>query len=163
MKSVAKILFLLFAVIGWEGCIKKDKFSDVPGITFKQFLLNPNTLKGELTFNFTDGDGNIGFRQEDTVPPYHRGGDHYYNLYMDYMVKIDGEFIKKEPRVPYYYRLPYIQPEGKNKSLQGTITVRDITPFPITLDYDTVRFMFYMEDREFNKSNVVMTNDIIRP
>jgi hypothetical protein len=149
-------------VLFTAGCIKKDKFSDVPEIEFKEFILYQD-LTGELIFNFTDGDGDVGFNQEDTLPPYHRDGDHYYNFFMEYHVKIGNEFVKLDPPVPYNYRLPYLKPEGKNKSLEGSIAVRDITPFPITLSYDTVKFVFYMEDRAFNRSNIARTGEIIRP
>jgi hypothetical protein len=162
MNQKVKILFLLSAVMGLGGCIKKDKFSKVPEIKFKEFILYQD-LTGDLTFTFTDGDGDIGFNQEDTLDPFHRGGEHYYNFFMEYYVKVDNEFVKLDPLIPYFYRLPYLKPEGKNKTLQGTITVRDITPFPVTLPYDTVKFVFYMEDRSFNKSNTQMTPEIIRP
>lgn len=162
MKQVTKILFIALITTGLAGCIKRDKFSDVPEIRFKEFLLYQD-LRGELVFTFTDGDGDVGYKQGDTLPPYNRGGDHYYNFFMDYYVKINGEFVKQNPLIPFYYRIPFIQPEGKNKTLQGTISVLDITPFPITLNYDTVKFVFYMEDRAFNRSNVEMTGEIIRP
>ena len=161
MKQSAKILFMAVILLSFAGCIKRDKFSKIPKITYKDFILYQD-LTADLTFSFTDGDGNVGFKQGDTLPPYHREGDHYYNFYMDYYVKIDGEFEKIEPTLPFYYRIPHLTPEGKNKTLQGTITVQDITPFPITLPYDTVKFTFYMEDLDFNKSNIQSTPEIIR-
>ena len=59
---------------------------------------------------------------------------------------------------PPYYRIPPLDREGQNKTLKGEISV-DIEYF--TIDYDTLRYSFYLMDRAFHRSNVDTTDEII--
>ncbi len=74
--------------------VKNWRISNWAQIEYEGFLLlnNPQGLinRGVLKFSFTDGDGDIGLAQGDTIPP------HDYNLYIDYFEKQNGEYVKIE-------------------------------------------------------------------
>jgi len=148
------------------GCPTPRVLPDIPKITFKSFILeekvNPlgqEILTGELTFDFEDGDGDIGFDarsdsldQPDSVK---------YNLFLTLHEKVDGvyrEVDTSELESPPYYRIPPLDREGQNKTLIGEIVV-DIEYYVI--EYDTLRYSFYIMDRAYHRSNVDTTSEIV--
>jgi hypothetical protein len=125
---------------------------------FKRF----NSDSAWFIFSFTDGDGDIGLRTTDTISPFHIEGDHYYNFYMDYYEKQNGEFVKIILPIPFSYRIPYITPKGKNKAMEGEIIVR--IPFQfmdISSPFDTIKYSAFIYDRALHKSNVIETAEIV--
>lgn len=72
-----KVLFLFFLsgfLIFLSGCFDPPEFSDVPEIKYKslRFVEVENTVDTlELSFEFQDGNGDIGLDSEDVLPPFH--------------------------------------------------------------------------------------------
>ena len=75
MKALAKILILIIIVLlGGLSCKKIESLPEIPSISFKSFILidtidalgNEGKI-GELTFDFEDGDGDIGLTQPDSL------------------------------------------------------------------------------------------------
>ena len=71
---------------------------------------------------------------------------------------VPREIDTSELLAPPYYRIPPLDREGQNPTLKGEISV-DIEY--LTIDYDTLRYAFYIMDRAFNRSNVDSTDWII--
>lgn len=74
IKTSLKILFLLFAILSINSCQKPPEYDLKPVIN--QFKDNKDTTIGALrtiTINigFTDGDGDIGLEEADSLDPYH--------------------------------------------------------------------------------------------
>ena len=111
-----------------------------------------------------DGDGDVGLDESDNAPPFDTASTYYYNLFIEHSEKINGEWLVVEFAQPIHYRIPRITPTGQNKALEGEIAVA-IDPFPlyITGNADTVRYSIEMVDRALNRSNRVVTNEIIVP
>lgn len=152
--------FFAISMLLISGCIKRPEYPDVPEISFLRF----ETLKdsfgkdksGLLTIEFTDGDGNIGLSQEDTLAPFNVSGEHYYNFYSVFYQKKNNTF---EPiPTPYNARIPRISASDEDKDIKGEIQIEiDLTFLPLVLQSDTIRFDIQIEDRDFNKSNTVTT------
>ncbi len=159
-----KLLYLLFLIIMVAGCKKSSDLPDVPIITFKEFrqyqYANGKDSIGVMVFDFTDGDGDLGYREKDTLPPFDKKGQYYYNFRVKYFERQKGIF--KEIKLPFDInaRIPYLTPEGKNKVLSGNIAMSFFINNPFST-YDTIRFEAYIYDRALNKSNVIQTRDII--
>jgi hypothetical protein len=159
-----RILLLFTLVIVWQGCKKADSLPLAPFITFTEFrqYQYPNGIDslGVMVLTFADGDGDIGYNPVDTLPPYDKKGNYYYNFVIKYLERQNG--ILKEVKLPFTNnsRIPYLTPEGKEKKLTGIIAMNLFINNPLS-KFDTIRFEAFIYDRALNKSNVVQTNDII--
>lgn len=163
MKRLAYILIVSTLVL--TGCPTPKVLPDVPRVEFLSFILSEKTgdlgkiLTGELTLYFEDGDGDIGFlasldslSQPDSVK---------YNLFLTLHEKVDGMYHTvdtSELETKPFYRIPPLDREGQNKTLKGEIAV-EIEYY--TIDYDTLRYSFYLLDRAYNRSNTDTTTEII--
>ena len=164
MKALAKILILLITLLlSGLSCKKIESLPEIPSISFKSFILidtidalgNEGKI-GELTFDFEDGDGDIGLTQPDSLSV----DSTNFNLFFTLFGKIDGEFIEvseNDLETPLNYRIPYIEKEGQNKTLIGEIQVDFIY---LLFEYDTIKYSFFIVDRALHKSNVETTPEI---
>ncbi len=149
------------------SCVKTEPVSTIPEITFKSLelailvdtTLDQNLLVGILTFDFIDGDADIGVEEADAsnteLPDSIR-----YNLFLTPYSKIDGLYslIEYDSIPPYYsiIRDDKLDRIGQNKTIKGTITLT-IYDLP---NYDTIRYDFMLRDRAGNNSNVETTTDL---
>lgn len=116
-------------------------------------ILGNPAKAGKLTFYFEDGDGDLGLD-----PPQNPGTDPSGNLFLRLYRKTDGVFELAGPSDPLYpseYRIPYIEAEGQNKILKGTI---DVTLMYLLYNAsDTLYYDFWIRDRGGNESNTATT------
>ncbi|MCD6565923.1 MAG: hypothetical protein J7K53_08255 [Bacteroidales bacterium] len=164
MKALARILILIITVLlSGLSCKKIESLPEIPSISFKNFTLidtidalgNEGKI-GELTFDFEDGDGDIGLTQPDSLS----ADSTNFNLFFTLFSKTNGEFIEvseNDLETPLNYRIPYIEKEGQNKALKGEIQVDFIY---LLFEYDTIRYSFFILDRALHKSNVEITPEI---
>jgi hypothetical protein len=154
MKCKLLILSLLIIII--TACQKtKDIYPITPVIAFKDFVRYNTTGYDDsliTTITFTDGDGDIGLRQEDTIPKY----DFYTTVYQ----KQSGVFKALNLGTTTNYRMPYITPTGANKALKGTVSI-NFNFFPPHKANDTLRYDIFIIDRAFHKSNVITTPEVV--
>lgn len=156
--SPAKVAALIAVAFSVVGCFPEEQFPPEPKITFKSFV--QFTDSASLTISFTDGDGDIGLDPADINPPFDTASPYYYNLFLEYYELQNGQWVKPELLLPYYYRVPRITPTGQNKALQGDIAVA-LKPWPISsLPFDTVRFSVRLVDRSLKESNEVFTDPV---
>ena len=154
----------ILIVLAVYSCTKIESFPPEPEIEYQSFdlrdtviLSNPAKV-GDLVVSFVDGDGDIGWEEPDTIPP---DDSTAYNLFFTLFEKLDGDFIEVDtPAIaaPIRYIIPFIEREGQNKTMKGTIKVRFQYLF---FNFDTIRYDFYMVDRSFNQSNVESTPEIV--
>ena|SRR5690606_10067145 len=150
---------LLLAAVVLSGCLKTEEFPTVPHIAFKSYEQRPDSA--ELTISFTDGDGDIGLNQGDTLAPFNPGSPWYHNFFVDYYRMVNGEWQLQQFTLPLYYRIPVITPTGQNKALEGDITVQ-LSPLVLPqVPGDTIRFSVRIADRALNESNTVFTDPVI--
>lgn len=147
-----------------SSCLDKTEFPIEPAILFEEFTTSGDS--GILVISFTDGDGDIGLSDADTVAPYDLATGEYYNLKLDYHEKQNGVWVNMTDSLPlpFYYRIPVITPTGQNTALEGQIAV-DLIPtyYNPFSQFDTIKFSMQLLDRALNESNVVETDEIIAP
>lgn len=142
-----------------SACLKTEEFPKEPRLVFKSYEGSISPAK--LTVSFTDGDGDIGLNQSDTLAPYNPGGAWYYNFFVDYYKKVNGAWVKQVFTLPLYYRIPVITPTGQNKALQGDIAVDIAQQVLPQVPGDTVRFGIHIADRALHESNTVFSDAIV--
>ncbi len=163
MKKIIYPLALVLFVVFTDSCKKIEQLSATPHIEFKSFtifdttdLLGNVAKGGRLKFYFEDGDGDLGLQapsdiQLDTT-----------NLFFTLFRKENGVMVEapeNDPLEPSSYRIPYLERQGQNKILTGTVSVTFMYLF--YSPSDTIRYDFYIKDRAENVSNTDSTSEII--
>ncbi|HRZ49511.1 MAG TPA: hypothetical protein P5338_08980, partial [Bacteroidales bacterium] len=165
-KAFAGLCVLITGFAG--GCSHDYDFPLEPVLSYKDFVLEKNQdgllTQGILMLEFTDGDGDIGLSQGDTLPPYHLGGDNYYNFFIDLYYKSGTGYEKVTfPDTSYTFnsRIPRIELNGKSKAIRGvieyTFDLQLMLPF---LQSDTLQVRTSITDRALHRSNLVTSPDI---
>ena len=154
---------LVLALVILAQCQKIENYPDEPQIEFLEALVKDTTdvLDNQikhvtLKFKIIDGDGDIGLHEYDTLGPFSRDSAYYYNLFIKEYEKIGEEFIEvTDNKFPRNYRIPYLTPEGQNKTLIANVSVEieygysDQNP----LRFTDFKYYFRIVDRSFNFSN----------
>ena len=161
---IKRIFFFALILILVSSCRDGEPlYPDEPEIEYRGFSflvtedqLGNLTLTGRLSFDFTDGDGNLGL-----YPLPDDGGAYLpdtvkYNFFLQLYDYRDNEFIKvpEDEGGWLMYRIPYLDKEP----LSGTIDL-DIS-YPIIV-HDTIRYTFYIMDRDYHRSNTDTTETVI--
>jgi hypothetical protein len=161
MRASSKIILfgLAISLTVLASCIKEVNYPPEPVIEFNQFgvyrSVDDFDSIGQLTISYTDGDGDIGLYDYDTVEPYK------YNFFLDFMYMKNGQWVQLLPAdtsLGFNARIPILTPNGKNKNIKGNISI-DIQLFYAwaLLGSDTIRFDVYIKDRALHSSNTVRT------
>ena len=141
------------------SCLKVEDLPPEPRIGFKSFEVFAND-SASLVITFTDGDGDIGLGDADTMAPYDA------NLYVGYFELVGGTWVATDLGTEPYiqYRVPDITPTGQNPTLDGEIAIA-MKPFSLYRNpgADTIKYDVRLKDRELHVSNVVETNMIVVP
>lgn len=157
--------FIALIITAFAGsCTKIQQLPPEPYIEYRNFavfdtvdILGNFCKGGRLKFYFEDGDGNLGLPLPDGT------GSDTANLFFALYRKTAGEMVpvpEDDAISPSYYRIPYMDREGQNKILKGTISVTFIYLFYEPADNDTVIYEFYLKDRAENLSNTETTSEI---
>jgi hypothetical protein len=148
-----------------SSCFKKEEYPLEPNISFDSFNIQGDSAN--VVFNFTDGNGDIGLNDYDTIAPFNIESEFHYNLYINYFEKDDfigwteGLDLQGNPII-FKYRIQPIAIKGKTKGVKGKIDVNMGKLYYNVLSdqSDTIKYSIQLIDRELNKSNVVETNQI---
>jgi hypothetical protein len=159
MKAFSKIAFILVLISVLFACKKSEQFSDIPYLEFRKYQLKDsvdalgNIAKiCELHLYFTDGDGDIGLFDEDTIAPFD------YNLFVNYFETQNDSLQQINVSPPFHIRIPNLTPSGQNKSLKVNLKYdMDVT----YRNSDTIKFELKLFDRALNESDWVGTGLII--
>lgn len=170
MIKASKILFLFTALIVF-GCKKKEVKPVAPSISHKEsrvITTNDGVSYARVTFKFYDGDGDLGYKQEENQ------GEYKYNIYVDYYEKVNGNWELKSPVITYNFvdnkydtmelhsRMPYI-PNPTNNSLEGEMSVNLFYNNFIGGSGDLFRYEIYITDRAFHESNTIRSSNLAKP
>ena len=141
------------------ACKKRESFSDIPYLEFRHYELKDSvdalgniTKLCELHIYFTDGDGDIGLFNDDTIAPYD------YNLFVNYFEMHNDSLQQINVNPPYHIRMPNLTPTGQNKSLKVDVK------YDVNVTYrnsDTIKFELKLFDRALNESDWVSSPLII--
>lgn len=165
------IISVIITLLVFNSCNDKDEYPEIPEIQYEGFvkLYNPSSGlydRGVLIVSFTDGDGDIGLRQDETDPPYD------YNYFIQYYELQNGDTVRvyltqyNDSTLQYdtlnlNARIPILTPQGSNKSIKGEIE-DTLWMYNYQSNFDTIMFDAYLMDRALNKSNLIQTPLIIR-
>ena len=157
---------VILVVFALTSCRKPEQFPIEPVITFKDMYTKLNSQgydqNIEVVLNFTDGDGDIGYKESGNGAIFDDPNSQYYE---NFVVKIyelkNGMWYSGHPwdTIDIGARIPYITPVVSNKALEGEI-LREL-PVPPHLTNDTFRFDIFIYDRGLHKSNIITTPAII--
>lgn len=165
--SLTAVQIALFgAVLPWCGCLPEPNFPDEPLIEFHSFDLTPAGGR-ELVIGFSDGDGNVGLAQGDTLAPFCPTCEHHQNLKCEYQEWRDTAWVEiglnpDAGQIPFYYRVPPAAPTGQNPAQSGTIAIA-MNSWHLNSPYDSMRFRIQLFDRDLNASNQVFTPGTLKP
>ena len=161
------VLFIILASA--MSCVKEKQFPREPVIEFSDFISYVGALNtvdsADCIIKFTDGDGDVGLFEGDTISP--------ANLRMKYLYKnlTDGKFYPMDAidsttvldTLFFDYRIPSLTPDGQYKALDGTIKTKLRTSPVFFPGHKVVKFEIVLTDRAGNKSNMIYTNEINIP
>ena len=84
-----------------------------------------------MTLGFTDGDGNVGLTQADTLPPFCSTCEHHFNLVAEYQEWNGEAWDTPDLLIPYAYRVPVATPTGSSPALDGTLGIGHAVVAPL--------------------------------
>jgi hypothetical protein len=156
---------LLALTLPLTGCLPEVSYPDEPVIDFLSFIEHEDG-SATLSLSFTDGDGDLGLDGTDILPPFCPTCEHYYNLKCEYdelrnKVWTHIELNPLEGQVPFYYRVPRVEPSGENPALNGVIDIA-MNTWSLLSEYDTLRFRITLEDRALNLSSADTSRIILK-
>ena len=162
----AKFFVQTLLFVPLAGCLPEPNFPDEPVIEFQSFELTSDGGR-ELVIQFSDGDGNVGLGQNDTLPPFCPTCEFHQNLKCEYQEWRNEEWVEialnpDAGQIPFYYRVPQATPTGQNQSQNGTIAVA-MNSWYLNSAYDSVRFRIVLYDRDLNASNEAYTLPVLKP
>lgn len=169
------LIGLLLLALAVSACQKPVEYPIEPKIAYAGFtyLMNPDsTFSGEgvISFSYTDGDGDLGLDDADTLPPFGFNDAHYYNMVVDYMKCVNGEFVKTPllswnaqtqsyDTVSFNARFKRLRDSEEPKAISGTMDYKLTVQNPFSPN-DTVKFEIRILDRALHESNVIQTEPI---
>jgi hypothetical protein len=164
MNKITYPVIFSLVLLAAGSCKKIVQLPPEPHIEFTSFtvfdtvdILGNDGKAGRLKFYFEDGDGNVGLN-EPSGNPVADSTNLFFTLYR----KTNGEMIsasENDPLRPSPYRIPFMDRQGQNKILKGTISVTFLYLFYNASD--TIKYDFYLRDRALNDSNLETTSEII--
>lgn len=169
------ILIFIFALIALVACQEKVEYPIEPRITYEglAYVINADsTLTGEvvLSIGYTDGDGDLGLDDTDTLHPFGPHDPYYYNLIIDYL-KWDGSAFVETPLLSWNQQTQTFDTISFNARFKRLVFHDDPTPISGTFDYtmavfnplspdDTIKFRAHIIDRALHESNTIETDMI---
>lgn len=164
MKINRNIVFII-SVLAACSCIKIQNLPPEPYIEYTSFrvfdtidTLGNKVKGGDLKFYFEDGDGDLGYLK---LPEQKEGDSDESDLFFS-LLRVNNGIVSPapadDPLRPSNYRIPYMERQGQNKILKGTISV--IFMYLFYSPEDTIKYEFYVKDRAGNVSNTATTGTI---
>ena len=169
------LIALLFLTMAMLSCQKSMEYPIEPHIKYERFtyLMNADsTFSGEgvISFSYTDGDGDLGLNDSDTLPPFGFHDAHYYNMMIDYLKCVNGEFVKTPllswnvqtqsyDTITFNARFKRLRDTEEPKAISGTMDYTMPVQNPFSPN-DTIKFEIRILDRALHESNVIQTDPI---
>jgi len=167
---------MAFITVFMSSCREDVQFPIIPAVEFKSLEMIPDTIY--ITFDMTDGDGNFGLNEEDTLGNFLQSADpfnkYHYCIFGDPYILNNGvwEYVDVLPNAmdegsPFYYRTNRrLDPTGADKNLEAEIQIEVVTNVLSVADFppgDTLKFEIHIADRDLQESNIVETPAFIIP
>ena len=171
MKRIITIIIL--ALFTLAACQEKMEYPIEPKITYEgmSYIMDADsTLTGEviLSIGYTDGDGDLGLDDADTLYPFGPNDPHYYNLIIDYL-KWNGSAFVETPllnwnqqtqsydTVSFNARFKRLVFNDEEAAISGTIDYKMMVYNPLSPN-DLIKFKIHIIDRALHESNTIETD-----
>jgi len=168
MRKIIIALSVVSMLICAMACDEIETYDPMPRIEFTKVYLADtlDALGNEVKLQrihveVIDGDGNLGLNREDNTEQWSPDSIGYNNLFISVFSKNADKTYQELTGISenMRYRIPYKKPIGQNKYMKAEVIIK--VEVPITsLDYDTIRYEFFVYDREMNKSEIATSCDI---
>ncbi len=144
-------------------CIAPSNKPSTPFLSMNYVMLSDTTdaldnpvKRFTFSFDLQDEDGNVGLKTEDTLGVFHPDSMFHYNCFLNLFKIENQDTILTELPAPLQYRIPYLEPKGRNKNLDAEVFLNiDMTIGVQTSNYENVMFELFIYDRTFKKSNTI--------
>lgn len=158
-----KAIIVIFISILALHCTKPPEYPSQPQIDFKQISVSDTTdILGNLhslyviAFKILDGDGDFGFKPEDTLD----NSSNFNNFIIDIFIKKNNLVTQiTNDTITYNGKIPWVKPVGLNTFYKSTVLFNLDIYF---LNFDSIQFKFYVLDRAKNQSNTETTSWIAK-
>lgn len=150
------------------SCEDMATYDEKPQISFSKVYIADtldalqNKIKLQrVHLEVIDGDGNVGLNRNDTTGPYHPDSLWYNNLFVKiYNKEANGSYRElSDLSEKMKYRIPFKEPIGQNKYMKAEVIVKIEIPLEF-INYDTIRYEFFIYDRDLQKSEIEESCDI---
>lgn len=169
------LVYIIFAFFALAACQKKLEYPIEPNITYQglSYVMNADsTLTGEVVIgiSYTDGDGDLGLDDADTLYPFGPHDPHYYNMIIDYM-KWNGSQFVETPLLNWNQQTLTFDTVSFNARFKRLVFTDEATSISGTIDYkmqvfnplspnDIIKFKIHIIDRALHESNTIETDPI---
>ena len=169
------LAFLIVSLLVLAACQKKLEYPIEPIITNEglSYIMNADsTLTGEVVikFSYTDGDGDLGLDDADTLYPFGPNDPHYYNLIIDYL-KWNGSAFVETPLLSWNQQTQSYDTVSFNARFKRLVASEEPISISGTIDYsmkvfnplspnDIIKFKIRIIDRALHESNTIETDPI---
>lgn len=172
MRKLSLIIFSAFLALAVLSCKKiTNPEPGPPVIKFKSFDIVSET-EAYFHFTFTDPDGDLGLKGEDTSGAFGTGSPYHNDFHMRFQFKnyagvyVDSVWVDPFASIidsgKIVYRIPYIDNKSKDKELNGEVIIK-LAGFRPASNKKYFRYIFYIYDRAHQRSNDVTTPDFYYP
>ncbi len=158
MKKIGLILITICLLS--IACEKEEEYSEVPFIKYKDFVFDIEIIDssfvnqvGYLTFEFIDGNGDIGFNENSDTSIYVE----IHDIFIYKFTKKNGNYSNADTTK---LIMPYFEEGIYRNHLKGDMKVKIYFMDQIN---DTIKFDFEILDRSYNRSNLQSTPELIIP
>ena len=180
--KVTRLLLFAFPLFILASCTKEAKFSEIPSVIFDGFIKYADAAGKDTAVDFLftlrDGDGDIGFRENEFD---NSCGADNFNLYLSYEEKSGITYRPKKlwlevvevttncdtlvyfdsVQVKFNQRMQSIEPQGNTKSIEAEVRYRMDFASALVLLSNAGRFEFYIRDRAGNRSAKAYSSDLL--
>ncbi len=158
------ILLIATTLFFTLSCSELTKYSEIPAIEYSSHIaadtvdaLNNPVRFVELKFSIIDGDGDFGLKDSDTLPPYDTIFNNNFFTSLYGLNNGNSEIVENilNPNS----RIKYIEIEGQT-TYKADIYI-EFSYSKSLVNYDTIKYEFFVVDRALNQSNTVTTPNIV--
>ncbi len=179
MTKFTKILPFFGLCFFLLACTKNNLYPIVPEINYQgvEQIKTPDGKDSviKIRFSYKDGDGNIGYLDSDSIPPFDFNSKEFHNLFIEVLVKNNNNYekfafnppISSNPSDSFLHfnqRIKSIEPEGRSKSIKGSMEIIQITQFlafyPNVPNPLVCKLRIQLMDKSLNRSNIVESEEI---
>ena len=169
------LTILIFTVFVLAACQEKVEYPIEPKISYNGlgYVIDADSIPtGEVvvSIGYTDGDGDLGLDDADTLYPFGPRDPYYYNLIIDYL-KWDGNTFVETPLLSWNQQTQTFDTISFDARFKRLVFNYEVTAISGTIDYkmmvfnplspnDTIKFRIHIIDRALHMSNTIETNII---